>query len=127
MRRIHQCARWNADRDHQSAAGKARWVATVARWWAACGSAPLTIESPQKYVTPDDIRGPGRLELSPALRDDIYRAWCAGYLLPVAAWFSDEPPPDPDGLWVELGAPPTRAQRVLSAGAPDSPDASPTA
>ena len=32
MRRIHQCARWNANRDHQSAAGKARWVAAVARW-----------------------------------------------------------------------------------------------
>jgi hypothetical protein len=45
------------------------------------------------------VRGPLGTLLPEALRQTIYLAWCAGLLIGVEAWLSDDPPPDPAGLW----------------------------
>jgi hypothetical protein len=116
MRRSLQAHRWNADRSHQVAAGKARarrftlvhqraagnasWDAFSARWRAGQGIAPLSAEAARKYVTPGQICGPLGVPLSPALQATIHRAWCVGQLVGVLAWLCDDPPPDPDSLWV---------------------------
>src|SRR5262249_29993202 len=101
MRRVWQVQKWNADPAHQSVAGHASWTAFSARWRASGGLAPLSAEAARRYVPPDMIRGPCSLFLPERLQATIYRAWCAGLLLHVTAWCSDEPPPDPDGLWVD--------------------------
>jgi len=106
IRRVYQCARWNQDHDHQVAAGHASWDAFSARWRAGSGLAPLTVEAARRYVTPDLIRGPMGSLLPERLRHAIHRAWLAGYLVGVVAWLSDDPPPDPDGLWTPAGSTP---------------------
>lgn len=116
LRRILQCRCWNADKDHQSAAGKASVNAALVRWQATEGLPPPSPDDARRYLTSAAIRGQHGMQLPPPLYEEIYRAWCAGYLLPVSAWFSDEPPPDPDGLWAALGPPPTHAQQVIAAG-----------
>ena len=116
-RQAVQCRVWNADRDHQAQAGKARaaqftlasqsqaghasFAAFSARWRAEQGLAPLAAEDVRRYLTPADIRLLGQ-PLTPQLQAAIYHAWCAGQLWHVTAWLSDEdPPPDPHGLWAE--------------------------
>lgn len=99
LRRVWQCQRWNADPAHQSAAGQASFAAFSARWRAEQGLAPLTRDVVRRYVTPNHIRGPLGMPLPARIREAIHRAWCAGYLVGVAAWLSDDPPPEPDGLW----------------------------
>jgi hypothetical protein len=44
------------------------------------------------------------------LRDTIYRAWLAGHLVGVAAWLSDDPPDDPDGLWASSACTPATSR-----------------
>jgi hypothetical protein len=99
MRRVYQCARWNADHAHQVAAGRASWDAFSARWRASGGLPPLSADAARRYVTPEMVRGPLGTLLPEALRQTIHRAWCAGLLIGVEAWLSDDPPPDPAGLW----------------------------
>ncbi len=110
-----QCQGWNADHTHQVLAGKARaqqftpdyqqtagfasWEAFSARWRASGGLAPLSADAARKYVIPDLIRGACGLAVPPDLQQTIYRAWCAGLLCHVTAWQSDDPPPEPEGLW----------------------------
>lgn len=101
LRRIVQCQQWNADHDHQAAAGHASFEAFAARWRAAQGAPPLFVEAVRKYVLPAMIRGPLGQPLPPDLQAEIWRAWCAGNPYGVEAWFSDEPPPDPHGLWAQ--------------------------
>ncbi len=100
IRRVYQCTRWNHDHAHQVAAGYASWDAFSARWRASSGLAPLSAKAARCYVTPDMIRGPMGALLPQGLRLTIHRAWCAGQLVGVAAWLSDNPPADPAGLWV---------------------------
>lgn len=99
LRRVFQCQRWNAEHAHQVLAGQASWLAFSARWRASSGLAPLSAEAVRRYVTPAVIRGPVGAILPERVRVAIYRAWCAGQLLPLEAWLEDDPPPDPDGLW----------------------------
>ncbi len=117
-----RCRAWNADRAHQAKAGQARaaqftrdyqtaagnasWSAFSARWRAGQGIAPLSAEAVRRYVTPEMIRGPLGAELCDALRQQIYEAWCAGQLVGVLAWLSDEqdPPLPPGNLWEQAGA-----------------------
>jgi len=99
IRRVYQCARWNADHAHQVAAGRASWDAFSARWRAGGGLPPLSAEAARRYVTPEMVRGPLGSVLPEALRQTIYRAWCAGLLIGVEVWLSDDPPPDSAGLW----------------------------
>jgi hypothetical protein len=117
--RAAQCRNWNATRAHQVAAGKARaaqmtqeersafghaaFSAFSARFRAVQGLPPLSTAAAQRYLTPRDIRRLG-LPLAPDLAETIHRAWCAGHLLPVSAWLSDESPADPDGLWSAAAA-----------------------
>lgn len=100
-RRIRQCQEWNADHGHQVAAGLASFDAFSARWRAAQGMSPLFVEAVRRYVLPAMIRGPLGQPLSAEQQEEIWRAWCAGNLQAVEAWFSDDPPPDPDGLWAQ--------------------------
>jgi hypothetical protein len=100
-RRVYQCQRWNADPTHQSAAGQASFTAFSARWRAEQGLAPLTVEAARRYVVPEQIRGPVGALLPERFQQLIYRAWCAGLLLGVEAWLSDDPPPEPGGLWAQ--------------------------
>jgi len=117
IRRVHQCATWNADRAHQVAAGHASWDAFSARWRASSGLPPLSMEAARRYVAPDLIRGPLGALLPTALREAVHRAWHAGLLVGVSAWLSDDPPPDPAGLWasgapgggVDVGGPESRS------------------
>lgn len=120
LRRSVQCHIWNTDRAHQVAAGKARaaqftpasqaaaghasFATFSARWRAEQGIAPLTAIDAQRYITPDMIRSLIGVPLSPVLQETIWRAWCAGQLLGVEAWLSDDddPPPDPQGLWADV-------------------------
>lgn len=115
-RRVAQCQQWNTDASHQVLAGKARaaqftpesqaaaghasFEAFSARWRAAQGASPLFAEAVRKYVLPAMIRGPLGQPLPPDLQEEIWRAWCAGNPYGVEVWFSDDPPPDPNGLWV---------------------------
>jgi hypothetical protein len=105
IRRVYQCARWNADHAHQVAAGRASWDAFSARWRASTGLAPLTVEAARRYVTSEQIRGPLGTFLPEALRAAVHRAWSAGLLVGVAAWLADAPPPEPHGLWAAEGRP----------------------
>jgi len=107
IRRVYQCARWNHDHAHQVAAGHAIWDTFSARWRACSDLPPLSAEAARRYVTPDMIRGPMGALLPEGLRWAAHRAWCAGELLGVAAWLSDDPPADPDGLWASLGSAPS--------------------
>jgi hypothetical protein len=115
-----QCRMWNADSSHQRKAGQARaaqmtheerveagnasFLAFMVRFRAQVGQAPLPVDGVEqavaKYLAPSDIHAFGR-PLHPQLAETIYRAWCAGHLLNVEAWLSDEhdPPPEPGGLW----------------------------
>jgi hypothetical protein len=77
-RRIRQCQDWNADRDHQVAAGHASFDAISARWRAEQGAPPLFAEAVRKYVLPTMIRGPLGQPLAEELQETIWRAWCAG-------------------------------------------------
>ncbi len=104
VRRVWQVNRWNRDRDHQVMAGRASWTAFSARWRASSGLAPLSADAARRYVTPDMIRGPAGVPLPPELQRVVYRSWCMGRLEHVAAWLSDDPPPDPQGLWAGTGA-----------------------
>ncbi len=105
IRRVHQCARWNADHAHQVASGHASWDAFSARWRASSGLAPLSIHAARRYVTPDMIRGPLGMLLPERLRVEIYRAWCVGQLFGVEAWLAEEAaPPHPNGLWASHNA-----------------------
>lgn len=99
MRRAYQCRTWNADPDHQRQAGHASFAAFSARWRASSGLVPLSAEAVRRYLTPEHVRGPLGALLPARLRGEIYRAWCAGHLLPVEAWLTDEPAPDPEGRW----------------------------
>jgi len=100
LRRVRQCATWNADHAHQVAAGHASWDAFSARWRAGQGLPPLTSEAARRYVTPETIRGPVGTLLPAALRAAVHRAWCSGLRVGVAAWLADAPPPhEPHGLW----------------------------
>jgi hypothetical protein len=99
MRRVYQCQRWNADPAHQALAGHTSCDAFSARWRASSGLAPLSAAAVRTYVTPDLIRGALGLFLPAYLPQAVYHVWCAGLLLPVVAWLSDDPPPKPDGLW----------------------------
>lgn len=117
LRRSTQCHIWNANRTHQIAAGKARaarftpehqsaaghasFDAFSARWRAHQGLAPLVAEHVRQYVTPEIIGTTLGYRLALALQQTIWQAWCAGRLANVDAWLSDDPPPDPDGLWVD--------------------------
>lgn len=102
MRRIYQCRKWNANPAHQRAAGHASFSAFSARWRASSGMAPLTSDAARRYVTPEMIRGPVGMLIPERVRNAVYRAWCEGQTLSVEAWLSDDPPPDPDGLWSAL-------------------------
>jgi hypothetical protein len=51
------------------------------------------------YLLPEHIRSAVGVVLPVALQETVYRAWCAGELLGVSAWLSDDPPPASDGLW----------------------------
>jgi len=102
VRRVWQVNRWNRDHDHQVLAGRASWTAFSARWRASCGLAPLSTDAVRRYVTPDLIRGPAGVPLPPELQRVVYRSWCTGALEHVAAWLSDDPPPDPRGLWAGM-------------------------
>jgi hypothetical protein len=104
LQRVYQCQRWNADPVHQSAVGHASYTAFSARWRAGQGLAPLTVEAARRYVTQEHIRAELGILLPTRLQETIHRAWCAGVLLPVAAWLRDDPPPEPDGLWALLSA-----------------------
>ena len=117
--RAAQCRTWNALRAHQVAAGRARaaqmtleerrafghaaFSAFSARFRAVQGLPPLSVDAAARYLTPQDIRRLG-LPLAPHVAETIHRAWCAGHLLPVSAWLSDEPPADPDRLWSAAAA-----------------------
>jgi hypothetical protein len=101
---VWQVNRWNRDHDHQVVAGRASWTAFSARWRASCGLAPLSADAVRRYVTSDMIRGPAGVPLPPELQRVVYRSWCAGALEHVAAWLSDDPPPDPRGLWARVPA-----------------------
>jgi len=103
IRRVWQISRWNRDHDHQVMAGRASWTAFSARWRASSGLPPLSADAAWRYVTPEMVRGPLGTVLPDALRQVIYQAWCAGVLLGVEAWLSDNPPPDPQGLWTARG------------------------
>lgn len=117
VRTQSQCAAWNTDKAHQRAAGKARaarftiehqraaghasFSAQSAKWRAHQGLAPLDSESAAKYLTVEDVRHLAR-PVAPAIAQAVYRAWCAGQLIGVAAWLALEPdelPPEPGGLW----------------------------
>jgi len=102
IRRVYQCATWNAGHAYQVADGHASWDAFSARWRASSGLPPLSTEAVRRHVTADMIRGPLGTLLPEALRAAIHRAWCAGLLVGVSAWLADVPPPEPDGLWAEL-------------------------
>jgi hypothetical protein len=100
IRRVDQCARWNHDHAHQTAAGHATWDAFSARWRAGSGLAPLTVGAARRYVSPGMIRGPLGMLLSERLCLEIHRAWCVGQLLGVEAWLAEDgAPPHPEGLW----------------------------
>jgi hypothetical protein len=116
-RRVYQCQRWNTDPAHQSAAGHASYTAFSARWRAGQGLPPLTVEAVCRYVTPEHIRAELGILLPSRLQETIYRAWCAGVLLPVAAWLSDDPPPEPDGLWALLPVASQKCTRSVGPGA----------
>jgi hypothetical protein len=117
-RHVAQCQQWNADVAHQamtgkaraahftsasqSAAGHARFAAFSARWRARQGLAPLLAEDVRRYVTPAVICSPLGITLPLALQQTIWQAWCSGRLLSVDASLSDDPSPDPTGLWAQL-------------------------
>jgi hypothetical protein len=117
MRRVYRCKRWNADPAHQAMAGHASFDAFSARWRASSGLAPLSAEAVRKYVTPDMIRGVLGLFLPAYFQQAIYRAWCAGQLLPVVAWLSDDPPQEPKGLCAQSA---NRTERGVEGGAADA-------
>jgi len=101
IRRVHQCATWNAGQVHQPAAGHASWDAFSARWRAGQGLPPLSIGAARRYVTPEVIRAPVGALLPAALREAVHRAWSAGLLVGVSAWLADAHPTEPDGPWAE--------------------------
>jgi hypothetical protein len=73
--------------------------------------APLTVEAARRFVVPEQIWGPVGALLPERFQQLIYRAWCAGLLLGVEAWLSDDPPPEPGGLWAQAVSTPL-ARRV---------------
>jgi hypothetical protein len=100
--RARQCRRWNAKRDHQVMAGKARaaqftrehqstaglasQAAHFARFRAGHGSPPLCAEWVRDYVTPAMIHGPLSQPPPEPLQRIIFDTWLAGVPYVVSYW-----------------------------------------
>jgi hypothetical protein len=134
--RTSRCQKWSAVHAHQVAAGKARTAqmtreersvyghatfdAFSARFRAQQGLPPLSAVTALRYLTPEHIRRVG-MPLAPPLSETIYRAWCAGQLLPVSAWLDDYPPADPTGVWAAIWPAPTRTSSADAFAPPCTP------
>src|SRR5215467_864883 len=65
---------WNADTEHQSMAGVARWTAFSARWRASQGL-PLLHPLDVQYLTPHDFCNGLGCPLSPVAQRRLFRAY----------------------------------------------------